>query len=115
MSTARLELSKVATVLADYVDEEIIPKATGFAKLGLGIAGGALAKKGAQTFDAYAQTIKMLGLMDEHGLLIDDIRDFALEAMQKSGGKTEAFGIIFNAEDINKLHNIAGRYATNYE
>lgn len=106
-----LPLTDVAKVLADYVDEEIVPKATGLAKFGLGIAGVALARKGAQTFDVYAQTMEMLGLMDRNGVLIDDLRDFALESIKKINGRVEAFGIIFGESDIVKLHEIASKYS----
>lgn len=108
-----LPVSKTSEIVAVYIDQELVPKASGFQTIGILIIGTALAKKFPDVLTQYGETLRMLGLMvgEEPDAYIDleSVYVLAKNAFERTG-KISAAGILFSADDIGKLYNIAKKY-----
>lgn len=108
-----LPVSKTSEIVAVYIDQELVPKASGFQTIGILIIGTALAKKFPDVLTQYGETLRMLGLMvgEEPDAYIDleSVYVLAKNAFERTG-KVSAAGILFSADDIDKLYNIARKY-----
>ena len=108
-----LPVSKTSEIVAVYIDQELVPKASGFQTIGILIIGTALAKKFPDVLTQYGETLRMLGLMvgEEPDAYIDleSVYVLAKNAFERTG-KVSAAGILFSADDIDKLYNIAKKY-----
>ena len=108
-----LPVSKTSEIVAVYIDQELDPKASGFQTIGILIIGTALAEKFPDVLMQYGETLRMLGLMvgEEPDAYIDleSIYVLAKNAFERTG-KVSAAGILFSADDIDKLYNIARKY-----
>ena len=105
-----LPISKTSDIVAVYIDQELIPKAFGFQKIGILIIGTALAKKFPEVLNQYGETLRMIGLMiDEEYIDLEAVYTLAKDAFERTG-KVSAAGIIFSADDIEKLYTIAKKY-----
>lgn len=108
-----LPVSKTSEIVAVYIDQELVPKASGFQTIGILIIGTALAKKFPDVLTQYGETLRMLGLMvgEEPDAYIDleSVYVLAKNAFERTG-KISAAGILFSADDIDKLYNIARKY-----
>lgn len=108
-----LPVSKTSEIVAVYIDQELVPKASGFQTIGILIIGTALAKKFPDVLTQYGETLRMLGLMvgEEPDAYIDleSVYVLAKNAFERTG-KISAAGILFSADDIDKLYNIAKKY-----
>jgi len=108
-----LPISKTSEIVAVYIDQELVPKASGFQTIGILIIGTALAKKFPDVLTQYGETLRMLGLMvgEEPDAYIDleSVYVLAKNAFERTG-KISAAGILFSADDIDKLYNIARKY-----
>jgi len=108
-----LPVSKTSEIVAVYIDQELVPKASGFQTIGILIIGTALAKKFPDVLTQYGETLRMLGLMvgEEPDAYIDleSVYALAKNAFERTG-KVSAAGILFSADDIDKLYNIAKKY-----
>lgn len=108
-----LPVSKTSEIVAVYIDQELVPKASGFQTIGILIIGTALAKKFPDVLTQYGETLRMLGLMvgEEPDAYIDleSVYALAKNAFERTG-KVSAAGILFSADDIDKLYNIARKY-----
>lgn len=108
-----LPVSKTSEIVAVYIDQELVPKASGFQTIGILIIGTALAKKFPDVLTQYGETLRMLGLMvgEEPDAYIDleSVYILAKNAFERTG-KVSAAGILFSADDIDKLYSIARKY-----
>lgn len=108
-----LPVNKTSEIVAVYIDQELVPKASGFQTIGILIIGTALAKKFPDVLTQYGEALRMLGLMigEEPDAYIDleSVYVLAKNAFERTG-KVSAAGILFSADDIDKLYNIAKKY-----
>lgn len=108
-----LPVNKTSEIVAVYIDQELVPKASGFQTIGILIIGTALAKKFPDVLTQYGETLRMLGLMvgEEPDAYIDleSVYVLAKNAFERTG-KVSAAGILFSADDIDKLYSIARKY-----
>lgn len=110
-----LPINKTSEIVAVYIDQELIPKAFGFQKIGILIIGTALAKKFPEVLVQYGDTLRMIGLMvDDEYIDLDAVYTLAKSAFERTG-KVSAAGIIFSGDDIEKLYTIAKKYMEDVE
>lgn len=110
-----LPISKTSEIVAVYIDQELIPKAVGFQKIGILIIGTALAKKFPEVLMQYGETLRMIGLMVEDEYIdLDAVYALAKDAFERTG-KVSAAGIIFSVDDIEKLYTISKKFIEDVE
>lgn len=102
-----LPTERIATVLAAWIEKQLIPHTAGAEKFFAYMAAIAIAKRGEQLADKFTPALSLLGLMDGEGRVdIDAARALAQEAIAKTG-KIYALGFVFDAEDVDSLAAIA--------
>lgn len=106
----RLPLSTISDVIARYLDEELLPKGTPLQKLTTTFVGVGFARQAQSLVQSRADTLRLIGILDDEGLVIEEARDLALEAFEKSG-PVEIGGVIFSKDDIPVIYNIAKKFA----
>ena len=106
----RLSLSSISDVIAHYLDEELLPKGTPIQKWMTTFMGVAVAKRAQTIVQNYADTLRMIGILDDEGIDLEEARDLALEAFGKSG-PVEVSGIVFSKDDVPTLYNIAKKFS----
>lgn len=97
-----ISLEQLQAGIIRFVENEIVPKATGIRKFGIYFMLPAIQK----TVVDYVSKIKefMPDLFDENGhIKLDILYNYAKNAIQKSG-QFEFMGLIFNEADIDKLY-----------
>lgn len=108
--------SDVATLYAAFVDNEIAPKAaTGVQRfLAYGSVYMVNRKVGEYLSDPRrVEQLRQAGIMDENGMIdMDYVREMATFALQKSGGKIQAMGLILDQGDIDTAYRLAQHIAT---
>ena len=108
-------IDKAGEILANYIDQELIPKAGGFQKISVLIIGTALAKRVPEVLLQYGETLRMLGMLVEDEFLdLDVVYSLSKSAFERAG-KVSAAGIIFSVEDVEKIHSIAKKYVEEVE
>lgn len=106
-----VNLEQVQIGITNFIEQEIIPKATGFKRFGLYFVLPTIQK----TVVEYIIKIKTFipDLFDENDKIrLDVFYNHAKTAIQKSG-QFELMGIIFNETDIDKLYNAIRSTAVN--
>ncbi|WP_288229723.1 hypothetical protein [uncultured Desulfovibrio sp.] len=100
----------IATIYAGFVENELAPKAASGLQRFAAYGSVFVAQRKATDFfgdpDRVAQ-LKTIGVMDNDGMIdLDYVREMASFAMQKSGGKVTAMGLILDQSDIDKLYQL---------
>ena len=107
----KLDPNHVGTILAAYLDQEVIPKATGLQKVGAIMVGTIAAQKSGQMVKQYTPALKFADVMDEAGMIdLDKAYALAKDAFQKPG-KVPVMGLLLDDGDVEIIHEIAKRYA----
>ena len=107
----RMQPDRIGQAIAAYVDAELVSKAVGLQKLALAFAGAGLARQGAALAERYADSLRMIGVMDEAGTIdIELARDLALEAFDKAG-RVHVMGFGFNGADVAIAYEIAKKFS----
>lgn len=107
----KLDPNHVGTILSAYLDQEVIPKATGLQKVGAIMVGTIAAQKSGQMVKQYTPALKFADVMDEAGMIdLDKAYTLAKDAFQKSG-KVPVMGLLLDDGDVEIIHEIAKRYA----
>lgn len=106
----RLPLSNVENVIVAYIDEELMPKATPPQKWITTFVGVAFARNASTLLESNSQILKSVGMIDNDGIDMERVRDYATEAFAKSG-PVEVGGVILSKEDVPIVYNIAKRFA----
>lgn len=107
---AMVSIDNVGSIIAAYIDQYIIPQATGLQKVASIIAGAAIAKEGPNIICRYYDLLEMLGFASDHKLDIDKLKDYAVQAFNKTG-RVKFAGILFDSQDVEALAEIAAHYA----
>ena len=106
----RLALSSISDVIASYLDEELLPKGTPWQKWMTTFMGAAFAKQAQTIVQGHTDRLRMIGILDDDGIDIEGVRDFAIEAFDKSG-PVEVSGIVFSKDDVPTLYSIAKKFS----
>ena len=107
----RMQPDRIGQAIAAYVDAELVSKAVGLQKLALAFAGAGLARQGAALAERYADSLRMIGVVDEDGAIdLDLARDLALEAFERAG-RVQALGFGFSGADVAIAYEIAKKFA----
>lgn len=105
----------IGQIYAAYVDAEIAPKATSPLQKFWAYGSTFVVQRKAQEYLSDPERVKQLtamGIMCPDGHIdMDYLRDMTRHAMQKSGGKIEAMGLILDQTDIDKIYTIGRTYA----
>lgn len=107
----KLNPQNAGMVLAAYLDQEVVPKASGLQKVGAIIAGTVAVQKAEPLIRQYASTLKFADVMDEEGMIdLDKAYTLTKDAFKKSG-KIQVMGLLLDDGDIEILNGIARQYA----
>ena len=109
----KVAVGNIAPIVAEYFDTVIMPSAMevgGLKAFATGFIGGLVARQAPQMVQQYLPMAKSLGLVDEQGLLDFDL---AFEEAEKAITKSPFViaGYRADREDINRIRDIARRYA----
>ena len=100
----------MGAILSAYIDQYVIPKATGMQKVGAIIAGAALSKEAPNIAMRYYDVMEMLGFACNHMIDVDKAHEYAKLAFDKVG-KVQFAGLILDSSDVDAIAEIAERYA----
>lgn len=105
----------IGQIYAAYVDSEIGPKAQTALQKFWAYGSTFVVERKAQDFLSNpdrVQNLTAMGIMTNDGHInADFLREMCTHAMEKSGGKIEAMGLILDQNDIEKMYNICRSYA----
>ena len=106
----RLPLDNIPQVIGSYIEEELLPKGSPVQQFTTVFFGMGFAKQAKRIIDDNADKYRMIGVLDDDGINIEEVRDLALEAFVKSGPITIA-GVILDKNDVNVLYKIAKKHS----
>lgn len=105
----------IGAIYAAYVDSEIGPKAQSALQKFWAYGSAYVVDRKAKEYLSDQERISQLtsiGIMTADGMIdFDFLRDMATHAMDKSGGKIEAMGLILDQADVEKVYNIGRSFA----
>ena len=104
--------NQVVNGVSRFVDEEILSKLQGKAKIALGVGAGIMLKRGENLFNALKEQplIKMLEIVDENDNI--DIEIIYEELKKQMGNGSESFNvpmvgkITLTKDDVDKLYSL---------
>lgn len=106
-----LPIQNLGAVVADWIDHELLPKATGWQKVATVMLSMGLVNNMTNIIAQYLPVLQMLGYADSDGnLLLDAILVAAKEAFSKTGKLPLPLGIVVDASDVETFITIARRY-----
>lgn len=97
-------------VFTDFVDSTIAPKANGLQKLGAYSLVFILNAKMNEILEQYTPTMKMIGVMNEEGMIDLDYTYNMLSSATSKAGKVGVLGYNMDSSDIETMYSIAKRY-----
>lgn len=111
----RIHPQDVGQVYAAYVDNEIGPKAQSALQKFWAYGSVYVVQKKAEEYlsdpDRVSQLTTM-GVMTPEGMIdVDFLKEMTTHAMEKSGGRIEAMGLILDQSDIDKVYNLSRSFA----
>lgn len=109
----KLPIANSGAVIAQWMDQELVPKAVGWQKVVTVMAGVGIANNATNMLAQYLPAMQVLGFADGEGNLdIDALHLAAKEAFSKTGKIALPGGIIVGADDVESVIAIAKKYAT---
>lgn len=105
-----LPVSNVSNVISTFIDEELMPKGTSSQKLMTVFIGVGMCRYAQKVIESNKDMLKSIGILNDEGIELEELRDIALEAFTKSG-PVEVMGIIFDKEDVPIAYEIAKKFA----
>lgn len=106
-----LPIGQVKQVLADFLSQEVLPKAAGGAGLILGVASGMALRKVDPMIEANLPMLKTLGIVDEQNRVDLEVLHEELNKTLASVGRVNLFGYLVDSADAEALISIAKKYA----
>lgn len=107
-----LPIGQVKQVLADFLSQEVLPKAAGGAGLVIGVAGGMALRRIDPLIEANLPTLKALGIVDDQNRIdVEALHEEARKTLAQSGN-VNLFGYIVDQADADALLSIAKKYST---
>lgn len=105
----------IGQIYASYVDSEIGPKATSPLQKFWAYGSCYIIDKKAKEYLAHPKRVEQLtlmGIMTPDGHIdMDFLKEMATHAMEKSGGRVEAMGLILDQSDVDKVYSISRTFA----
>lgn len=99
---------QIAVLYGNFVDQEIAPKATTAVQRFFAYGSVYMVQKKVHDYlsaPERVESLKQSGIMTDDGQIdLDYLREMATFAMQKSGGKVQAMGLILDQGDIDKAY-----------
>ena len=109
-----LPAANLGAVIAQWIEEELLPKAAGWQKVATVMAGTGIAANAERTLQQYLPTLQMLGFAtSDGGINIDAVQAAAKSAFEKTGKVPLLGGVIVGAEDVDSIIAIARKFAVN--
>ena len=105
-----LPVANVPNVISTFIDEELMPKGTSAQKLMTVFVGVGMCRYAQKVIESNKDILKSIGILNDEGIELEELRDIALEAFTKSG-PVEVMGIIFEKEDVPIAYEIARKFA----
>ena len=106
----KLSPDQIALLYGNYVDQEIAPKASNGLQRFVAYGSVYMVQKRVQDYLSdpdRVETLKASGIMTDDGFIDGDyVREMATFAMQKSGGKVQAMGLILDQSDIDTMYSL---------
>lgn len=106
----KISPADIPAIYAGYVDSELAPKAASSLQRFMAYGSVFVAQRKTEAFFAEPgrrQQLTAMGVMGDDGLIdLDYLREMATFAMQQSGGKVTAWGLILDQSDIDKLYQL---------
>ena len=107
----KITAQNLGMALGLYVEQELVPKASGLQKVMLYMAMPVIGAQTPQMVEQYAQTLRLLGAMTDDGMIdLEALYPRLKDAVRKTG-KVPIMGIIFDESDVDKVYAIAQRSA----
>jgi hypothetical protein len=109
----KLPLANLGAVVAKWMDEELVPKATGWQKVVTVMAGVGIANNAADRVKQFLPAMVMLGFADNDGNIdIEALHFAAKHAFEKTGKIALPGGIIVGEDDVESIIAIARKFAS---
>ena len=100
----------IPAIMAQYIDSQVAPQATDLQKFVVYSMMYAVNNKINDIVKQYAPVMKMVGIMDDNGVIdLEYTHNMARDAMDHAG-KLNVMGFVMDSSDIESLYNIAQRY-----
>lgn len=107
-----LPVANVGAVVAQWMDEELVPKAVGWQKAITVMAGIGITNHAHKMVEQYLPAMRLLGFADEEGNIdLDALHAAAKEAFSKTGKLSLPGGIIIGVDDVESMFAVAKKYA----
>lgn len=107
-----LPIGQVKQVLADFLSQEVLPKAAGSAGLVIGVASGIALRKVDPLIDANLPTLKTLGIVDDQNRIDLEVLHEEIGKTLAQTGRVNLMGYLFDQADADALLSIAKKYST---
>lgn len=105
----------VGAIYAAYVDSEIGPKASSALQKFWAYGSTFVVQRKAQEYlsdPARVSQLTAIGIMTPDGMIdMDFLKEMCGHAMEKSGGRLEAMGLILDQSDVEKVYSISRSFA----
>lgn len=106
-----LHVNNLGAVISQWIDEELLSKATGWQKALTIMAGIGITNNLTNIVSSYLPVLQVLGYADSNGNLnLDAIADAAKVAFTKTGKLPLPLGIIVDVSDVNSLVELARKF-----
>lgn len=101
----------LGVAIGQYLEQELVPKATGLQKVMLYMAMPAVSAQAQAMVDKYNPMLSVLGALSDDGMIdLDALYPQLKDAVHKTG-KVPVMGIIFDESDVDKLYAAAKQLA----
>lgn len=107
-----LPIGQVKQVLADFLSQEVLPKAAGGAGLVIGVAGGMALRRIDPLIEANMPTLKALGIVDDQNRIDLEVLHEEIGKTLAQTGRVNLMGYLFDQADADALLSIAKKYST---
>ena len=107
-----LPIGQVKQVLADFLTQEVLPKAAGGAGLVIGVASGMALRKVDPMIEANLPMLKSLGIVDEQNRVDLEVLHEEIGKTLAQTGRVNLMGYLFDQADADALLSIAKKYST---
>lgn len=109
----RLHTNKLSNIVSEFLLSRVVAKApTSATQFGVGFLVPYVANSVGSMVESNRPMLTSLGIVDDRSSIdLDTARSSAMSALEKSGGKVEMLGLVFDRSDIDALYEIAQRFA----
>lgn len=109
----RLHTNKLPSVISEFLLARVVAKApTSAAQFGFGFLVPYVSRATQTMLDRNRPMLTSLGIVDTDSMIdLESASSSAREALEKAGGKIEAFGLLFDRADLDAFSELANKYA----